>query len=115
VSVPEIDLPALAQLLLDPVPKLAREPVPSPIAALARMLAQRAPGAVAAVLFYGSALREPALDGLLDFYVLLDDVGAWPSSNLATLANRLLPPNVAYVEARVEDVPLRAKYALMSV
>lgn len=94
--------------------ELRRRPVPA-VAEFAAQIAARAPGQVVAVLFYGSALRSGALDGVLDFYVLLDDVGAWPSSGLATLANRLLPPNVSYLEARIGDSALRAKVAIMSL
>ena len=56
------------------------------VMALARCLAERAGGATVAVLFYGSALRDDALDGVLDFYVLLDRCSAWPDSRLAVLA-----------------------------
>lgn len=68
-----------------------------------------------AVLFYGSNLRDASLDGVLDFYILLDDVRAWPGARLAALANRLLPPNVGYFEGRVTDQAVRAKYAVMSL
>jgi hypothetical protein len=66
-------------------------------------------------LFYGSALRTNALDGVLDYYVLLDRVSAWPASLFAKCANRLLPPIVGYIEATIAGQPLRAKYAVMSV
>lgn len=89
--------------------------LPSAVTALAAQLAGRAHGAAAAVLFYGSNLRDARLDGVLDFYVLLDRVGAWPGPRLAALANRLLPPNVGYTEATLEGQVLRAKYALISV
>ena len=89
--------------------------LPSAVTQLAAQLARRADGAAAAVLFYGSNLRDARLDGVLDFYVLLDRVGAWPGPRLAALANRLLPPNVGYIEATVEGHALRAKYALISV
>ena len=92
-----------------------RRELPPAIAMLAAQLAQRAGGAAAAVLFYGSNLRDARLDGVLDFYVLLDRVSAWPGSRLAALANRLLPPNVGYVEAVIDGQALRAKYALLSV
>lgn len=92
-----------------------RRAAPSPVAALAGQLAQRAGGQVAAVLFYGSALRTDALDGVLDFYVLPDRVGAWPGSRVAAAANRLLPPNVGYFEGELDHRTLRAKYAVMSV
>jgi len=88
---------------------------PPAVAELAAQLAARAPGKVVAILFYGSALRSGALDGVLDFYVLLDDVGAWPAPRLARLANRLLPPNVSYVETGCGDSTLRAKVAVLSL
>ncbi|MDO9314974.1 MAG: hypothetical protein Q7T97_10560 [Burkholderiaceae bacterium] len=95
-----------------------RRPVPPAVTALARQLAERAGGAggaTAAVLFYGSALRDDALDGVLDFYVLIDRCSAWPGPRLVAFANRLLPPNVGYVEADAIAPGLRAKYAVMTV
>ncbi len=89
--------------------------LPSAVTTLAAQLAERAHGAASAVLFYGSNLRDARLDGVLDFYVLLDRVGAWPGPRLAALANRLLPPNVGYIETTIDGQPLRAKYALISV
>lgn len=97
--------------------ELGRDMPPAAIA-LAERLAARAGGHAAAVLFYGSALRDSALDGVLDFYVLLDNCADWPGSRLAAVANRLLPPNVGYLEEEVEEVdgrPLRAKYAVLSL
>ena len=94
--------------------ELRRQPSPAVVEFAAR-LAARAPGKVVAVLFYGSALRTGAVDGVLDYYVLLDDVRAWPASWPARFANRLLPPNVSYVEDRIGDSTLRAKVAVMSL
>jgi len=82
---------------------------------LARQLAERSGGGAAAVLFYGSALRDAALDGVLDFYILLDHCADWPAPATATLANRLLPPNVGYIETELGGQTLRAKYAVMSL
>ena len=92
-----------------------RREVPPPVRALAEGLASRAGGATAAVLFYGSALRDGALDGVLDFYVLVDRTGAWPGPWLAAFANRLLPPNVGYLEGAADFPGLRAKYAVMTL
>lgn len=92
-----------------------QRPSAPPAAHLAAELAQRAAGRAAAVLFYGSALGDDSLDGILDFYVLVDDVGAWPGPRLATLANRILPPNVGFVASSLDGRPLRAKYAIMSL
>ena len=90
-------------------------PVPAPVAGLAAELAARAGDATAAVLFYGSALRDDALDGVLDFYVLTDRPIAWPGSRWTALAGRLLPPNVGYLETTIEGRVLRAKYAVMTL
>ncbi|MGI4778709.1 MAG: hypothetical protein ACRYGA_11430 [Janthinobacterium lividum] len=92
-----------------------RRRMPRPAVALAKRLAERAGGRAAAVLFYGSALRDTALDGVLDFYVLVDRCADWPGSWLARGANRLLPPNVGYLEEDVDGRLLRAKYAVMTV
>ncbi|HUG72729.1 MAG TPA: hypothetical protein VMK82_04830 [Steroidobacteraceae bacterium] len=94
--------------------ELAR-PAPAGAVALAAALARRGGSATALVLYYGSALRAGSLEGILDFYVLLDDVGAWPGPALARQANRWLPPNVGYLELDHGGEKLRAKYAVMSV
>ena len=91
-----------------------RRVVAPAVTAFAAQLAALAGEATAAVLFYGSALRDGKLDGVLDFYVLVDRASAWPGSRLAAFANRLLPPNVGYVEATIEGQALRAKYAVMT-
>ncbi len=81
---------------------------------LAAALARRGGTATVAVLYYGSALRAGSLEGILDFYVLVDAVAAWPGSALAHLGNRLLPPNVGYLELMHDAQALRAKYAVMT-
>jgi hypothetical protein len=108
---PPSALPALAALI---EPELCCE-VPQAVTRFAQRLAERAGGGAAAVLFYGSGLRDGALDSLLDFYVLTDRAGAWPGSRLAAAANRVLPPNVGYVEDDVDGERLRAKYAVMTL
>jgi len=95
-------------------PELRRS-VAAPVTLLATRLADRAGDAAVAVLFYGSALREATLDGVLDFYVVLDRAAAWPGGRLAAAANRLLPPNVGYLEEVVDGRIVRAKYALVTL
>ncbi|NUZ05233.1 hypothetical protein HQN59_05600 [Schlegelella sp. ID0723] len=92
-----------------------QRPVAAPVAALAAGLAARAGSATAGVLFYGSALRDAELDGVLDFYVLVDRAADWPGSRAAALANRVLPPRVGYVEHAIGGRTLRAKYAVMTL
>jgi len=90
-------------------------PAPDGARALAGALAARGGTGTAVVLYYGSALRTESLEGILDFYVLVDEVAAWPQSGAARWANRRLPPNVGYFELTHAGEVLRAKYAVMSV
>lgn len=83
---------------------------PAFAAELGRRLAQEAPG-VRAVLFYGSALRTGARDGVLDFYVLT----AKSPPGLRGLASRLLWPDVSYREVGDPEGLLRAKIATLTL
>jgi hypothetical protein len=89
--------------------------VPPPVSELAARLATRAGAGSAAVLYYGSTLRTDALDGLLDFYILVDRASDWPGGPLARAACRVLPPNVGYVEGTFGGQVLRAKYAVITL
>ncbi|QHL91809.1 hypothetical protein GVO57_05530 [Sphingomonas changnyeongensis] len=86
-------------------------PVDPRIAALARQIAARHPGAVA-MIFYGSCLRSGTLEGqMLDFYLIVRDYrAAYPARWLA-VANRLVPPNVFPFTSD----GLAAKYAVLSL
>ena len=86
-------------------------PVDPRVMAMADAIAQKHGRSSRAVLFYGSCLRQKQLDGLmLDFYLIVSDYrSAYPKRWLA-LANRLIPPNVFYVE----HGGLAAKYAVLS-
>ena len=106
--------PARTELAAQIAAELERS-VPAPVSALAAELAARAGAVTAAVLFYGSALRDVALDGVLDFYVLTDRPIAWPGSRWTSLAGRLLPPNVGYLETVIGGTTLRTKYAVMTL
>ncbi|HEY0293572.1 MAG TPA: hypothetical protein VGC51_14755 [Hansschlegelia sp.] len=93
--------------------ELAR-PVSPAISAFAADIAARGGTGTVAVLFYGSALRTGETDGLLDFYVLLDDLAAWDWGRPARTGARTLPPNIEYAETSGEP-KLRAKIAIMSL
>jgi hypothetical protein len=100
---------------------IAREVAqPAHPAALALADAIRARhGAIAAIVFYGSCLRQPAAaappDGIMDFYVVVDRYrDAYPGRLLA-LANRVLPPNVFHVATLWRGEPVRGKYAVISM
>jgi len=84
--------------------------------ALRDALLQQYNGAVDAMLFYGSCLRSgDALDGLVDLYLVVDDYRNAYRKPLPALFNRLLPPNVYYLEITVGDNRVRSKYAVVSM
>ncbi len=91
-----------------------RQPVPAAIAAFAAHLASQGRGALA-VLFYGSNLRTGDLDGVLDFYILVERLRDWHGAALPALANQLLPPNVGYHQWLHEGRTLRAKVAVLAL
>jgi hypothetical protein len=88
---------------------------PAEVVALAEAARQRHDG-VAAVLFYGSCLRSGRVDeGVADLYLLVDDYRNSAGSRLQALMNRLLPPNVFYLEVPYAGRTLRAKYAVLTL
>ncbi len=90
-------------------------PAPPSAQRIAFELERRHAGSVAAVLFYGSCLRLGNDEGVLDFYVLVDEYRAAYASRALALANAALPPNVFYLELDREGSRLRAKYAVFSL
>lgn len=72
--------------------------------------------ATAAVVFYGSCLRQKTDVGLLlDFYVLVDRYTPALKNPISAFFARLLPPNVYYMEMPFEGRVVRAKVAVISV
>ena len=103
----------------NPLRKLMQEwntpPAPVGIAALAEAARNRHDG-VAAVLFYGSCLRSGRADeGIADLYLLVDDYQRAFGSRFQACMNRLLPPNVFYLEIPCDGKILRAKYAVLTL
>ena len=87
------------------------EAVDPRVSAIASAIAARHGAASRAVLFYGSALRERALEGrMLDFYLIVSDYRAAYSKRWLAVANRLIPPNVFYFE----HDGIASKYAVLS-
>jgi hypothetical protein len=90
---------------------------PSPGAArLVDAIRARHGDAVRAVLFYGSCRRDEGSEGegLLDFYVFVERYDQIYDSRLAALGNRLLPPNVFYLQTGEGENVLRTKYSVVS-
>ncbi|MEA2109479.1 MAG: hypothetical protein U9P07_08685 [Pseudomonadota bacterium] len=83
---------------------------------LVEKLQQRFGNSLQAILFYGSCQRSGDYhSGILDLYVLVDSYhNAYKKSYLAWL-NKLLPPNVFYLEATAGNQPIRAKYAVLTL
>jgi hypothetical protein len=72
--------------------------------------------AVQAILFYGSCLRTgDDRGGMVDLYVLVDRYRATYSRSILAVLNKLLPPNVFYLEVPYEGRIVRAKYAVLSM
>lgn len=86
-------------------------PVEPRVARMAEAIAAGHRGAARAVMFYGSCLRERALDGMmLDFYLIVSDYKAAYGGGWYAFANGLLPPNVF----PFQHDGLAAKYAVLS-
>lgn len=86
-------------------------PVDRRVTDFAAAIAARHGQASRAVLFYGSCLRLKQLEGLmLDFYLIVSTYRAAYAKRWLAAANRLIPPNVFYME----HDGLRAKYAVLS-
>ncbi len=96
--------------------------------ALSDALRQRHGNNVAATLFYGSCLRPSSADSigpggapngvderLYDFYLLVDDLRAANANAVLALGNRILPPNIFYLETPFGDSKVRAKYAVVTL
>ncbi len=91
-------------------------PIPAPVRAAAETARLRHGGSVCAVLFYGSCLREGCDEGrIVDLYLLADDYAAVHARPLQRWLNRLLPPNVYYLEVPHGTGTVRAKYALVGL
>jgi hypothetical protein len=104
--------------LVEVIARELAQPVPPAVQAVADAVRARHAGAAIAVLFYGSCLRRPEsllADSLLDFYLLVDEYRAAYRGTVAAFANRLLPPNVFYLEAQHGGATLRCKYAVISL
>jgi len=102
--------------LVDIIAAETGKPVFSAARAFADELRARYGSAVAAVIFYGSCLRLETDDGLiLDFYVVVDRMGAAIKNPISAAFARLLPPNVYYHEMPFEGRKLRAKVAVIGM
>jgi hypothetical protein len=102
--------------LTDQISRQISQPASPAIHALADALLGTYGEAVQAILFYGSCLRTgDDRGGLVDLYVLVDRYRAAYSKSTLAVLNKLLPPNVFYLEVPHADRSVRAKYAVLSL
>jgi hypothetical protein len=89
---------------------------PPAIVAVADAAQRRHGPGIAAMLFYGSCLRAgDDAGGIVDLYLLADSYEQVHRGRLMRILNRLLPPNVYYIEAPFDGRTVRAKYALLTL
>lgn len=104
------------EAILHLVRRQSAQPLAAAIHILTDSLRAKYGDAVAAVLFYGSCLRSgDARDGMVDLYVIVDRYRSAYHSWFWALLNKMLPPNVFYLETAVKDGTVRAKYAVLSM
>ncbi len=89
---------------------------PTGLNPLVAAIRKRHGDAVQAILFYGSCLRAgQEKEGIVDLYVLVDTYRSAYGNAFFSLLNRLLPPNVFYLEVPDGGGKIRAKYAVLSL
>ncbi len=70
---------------------------------------------ISLIVLYGSCLRTNNFtDGILDLYIIVRNYKDAYQSTFYPLFNKLLAPNVFYIEAQSEKQTIRAKYAVLS-
>ena len=97
------------------------EPVRDSITWLANEIAATHGPTVLGVLFYGSCLRKETDEGVLDFWVIVDDYASAHSKPGHALLNGFAPPSVYYLEREYQDTAtdttthttLRTKYGVV--
>jgi hypothetical protein len=100
----------------DAISRVIAAPPPPAVAALGELLRQRFGTHALAILFHGSCHRaNDDAGGIADLYVLVDDYRGAYGRALPALANRMLAPNVYYLEAPFAGRTIRAKYSVVSL
>jgi len=105
----------------------ANQTVSAAARAMSDAIVTRHKDCLLATLFYGSCLR-PADEGgdavvgpgraeerLMDFYAIVDDLRRANGGTLAAFGNRVLPPNVFYLEVPYDGGRVRCKYAIVTL
>ena len=102
--------------LEDLVKHMAEQPVSPAVHALADHVRGLFEDTAQAILFYGSCLRSgDDREGIVDLYVLVDSYHRAYDKHIWASLNKLLPPNVYYLEIPFKGRTVRAKYAVLSL
>src|SRR4030042_4244780 len=95
--------------------KTSREAPPA-IKALAEEILARHHDAAQAILWYGSCFRTgDDSNGIVDFYLVVENYGHAYHPHSYAFFNKLLPPNVFYFEIPCEGGVRRCKYTVFSL
>ena len=106
----------MRRVLDEAIASQADAPAPPAVMALALRLRERFGSHALAILFYGSCRRaHDDAGGIVDLYVLVDGYRAAYGKVLPAIANRLLAPNVYYLEIPYAGRTARAKYAVVAL
>jgi len=90
-----------------------RQPVLPSVEWLANEISRLHGETTLGVLFYGSDLRNQTDEGVIDFWVVVDDYAAAYSNAIHAAINHVAAPNVFYLERPFEGRTLRTKYGVI--
>ena len=106
----------ISESLAGLIRRKACQPAAAAVHELAGTVATKYGEAVQAIVFYGSCLRSgDDRGGMVDLYVIVDGYRSTYRSLTWALLNKILPPNVFYLEISAEERVVRAKYAILSL
>jgi len=88
---------------------------PSGLEPLVTEIRKRCGSALRALVLYGSTRRNANVrEGLVDLMAVVRDYRSVHGTALTTVLNRVLPPNVYYLEAGPKGARIRCKYIIVS-
>tara|TARA_Y100001936_G_scaffold252558_1_gene312730 strand:+ start:16258 stop:17250 length:993 start_codon:yes stop_codon:yes gene_type:complete len=102
--------------LISAVSSIAERPVSSDFLIFVEEIKSRFGPSLDAILLYGSCLRSQTIgDGVVDFYVVVDNYNKAYQEKYLCYFNECLPPNVFYLEVSAQERVFRSKYAVISM
>jgi len=102
--------------LVATVSSIASRPVSVDFSIFVKELKLRFGSSLDAILLYGSCLRSHEIgDGVVDFYVVVDEYSNAYQEHYLRYFNEWLPPNVFYLEIFTRKKTFRSKYAVISM